>query len=76
LLRLTPSEKHGIVAGLFDASSGLGTLLGPTLTGLSIDLLRPIFPASHGYAAMWPVLSLSVIGSTVILWRTDGDRTS
>jgi MFS family permease len=69
LLQLTPSEKHGIVAGLFDASSGIGTLLGPTLTGFSIELLRPLFPASHGYAAMWPVLSLSVIGSTVILWR-------
>jgi MFS family permease len=69
LLELTPTKKHGIVAGLFDASSGVGTLLGPTLTGVSIDLLRPLFPASHGYSAMWPVLSLSVIGSTVILWR-------
>ncbi len=68
LLELAPSKKHGIVAGLFDASSGVGTLLGPTLTGTAIDLLRPFFPASHGYAAMWPVLSLSVIGSTVILW--------
>jgi MFS family permease len=67
LLKLAPSAKHGIVAGLFDASSGLGTLLGPTLTGLSIDLLRPFFPASHGYAAMWPVLSLSVLASTLIL---------
>jgi len=69
LLELTPDKKHGIVAGLFDASSGIGTLLGPTVTGLAIDLLRPEFPASHGYAAMWPVLSLSVIGSTAILWR-------
>lgn len=68
LLELTPDKKHGIVAGLFDASSGVGTLLGPTLTGLAIDVLRPYFPASHGYAAMWPVLSLSVIGSTIILW--------
>jgi MFS family permease len=74
LLQLTPSKKHGIVAGLFDASSGIGTLLGPMLTGISIDLLRPLFPASHGYAAMWPVLSLSVIGSTVILWRASHDR--
>lgn len=72
LLELTPTKRHGIVAGLFDASSGIGTLLGPTLTGLSIDVLRPLFPASHGYAAMWPVLSLSAIGSTVILWRASG----
>ncbi len=67
-MELAPSKKHGIVAGLFDASSGVGTLLGPTLTGTAIDLLRPFFPASHGYAAMWPVLSLSVMGSTAILW--------
>ena len=73
LMELTPSKKHGIVAGLFDASNGVGTLLGPTLTGLSIDFLRPFFPASHGYAAMWPVLSLSVIGSTAIL-RTVGNQ--
>lgn len=67
LLRLAPARKHGIVAGLFDASSGLGTLLGPALTGLAIDLLRPLFPSTHGYAAMWPVLSLSVLGSMLIL---------
>jgi MFS family permease len=70
LVELTPSKKHGIVAGLFDASSGVGTLLGPTLTGLAIDLLGPLFPASHGYSAMWPVLSVSVIASTVILSRS------
>ncbi len=78
LLELTPDKKHGIVAGLFDASSGVGTLLGPTLTGLSIDLLRPYFPASHGYAAMWPVLSVSVLASATILWtvgrRRRGER--
>jgi MFS family permease len=69
LLELTPRKKNGIVAGLFDASSGIGTLLGPTLVGSAIDVLTPYFPASHGFAAMWPVLSLSVLGSTFILWR-------
>ena len=67
LLRLTPKKKHGIVAGLFDASSGVGTLMGPALTGIAIDLLRPLFPASHGYSAMWPVLSISVLGAVVVL---------
>ena len=70
LLELTPHKKNGIVAGLFDASSGVGTLLGPTLVGFANDLLAPYFPASHGFAAMWPVLSLAVLGSTFILWRT------
>ncbi|MEO7110372.1 MAG: MFS transporter [Polyangiaceae bacterium] len=67
LMQLAPAQKHGIVAGLFDASSGIGTLLGPALTGLSIDLLRSFFPASHGYSAMWPVLSIAVLGSAAII---------
>ena len=69
LLELTLEKKNGIVAGLFDASSGLGTLLGPMLVGFAIDVLAPLFPASHGFAAMWPVLSLAVLGATVILWK-------
>jgi MFS family permease len=39
LMNLTPSGNHGTVAGLFDVSSGVGTLLGPTITGVFIDLL-------------------------------------
>lgn len=69
LLELTPNAKSGIVAGLFDATSGLGTLLGPTLVGLAIDLFGPAFPGSHGFGAMWPVLSVSVLGSVMLLWR-------
>jgi MFS family permease len=69
LLEITVDKRNGIVAGLFDASSGLGTLLGPTLVGFSIDVFGRWFPASHGFAAMWPVLSLSVLGSTLILWQ-------
>ena len=75
LLELTAAKKHGIVAGLFDASSGVGTLLGPTLTGVSIDVLRPHFPSSHGYSAMWPVLSVAVMGSTLMLLGAKGPRT-
>lgn len=69
LMQLAPAKKHGIVAGLFDASSGVGTLLGPALTGLSIDLLRRFFPSSHGYSAMWPVLSVAVLASAAIMQR-------
>lgn len=74
LMRLTPSRKHGMVAGLFDASSGMGTLLGPALTGLAIDVMRPLFPSTKGYAAMWPVLSTSIIGSMLMLRRAAANR--
>lgn len=69
LMNLMSSGNHGTVAGLFDVSSGVGTLLGPTLTGVVIDLLRPLFGSTHGYGAMWPVLSVSILGSTVVLRR-------
>jgi MFS family permease len=67
LMRLMPSRSHGTVAGLYDVSSGIGTLLGPTITGVAIDLLRPLFASTRGYAAMWPVLSLSTLASIVFL---------
>jgi MFS family permease len=76
LMRLMPSRSHGALAGLFDVSSGVGTLLGPTITGVAIDLLRPLFASTHGYAAMWPVLSVSVLASTVVLWRAGAARES
>jgi MFS family permease len=69
LMKLMPSGSHGTVAGLYDVSSGVGTLLGPAITGIAIDLLHPLFASTHGYAAMWPVLSVSVLASTVLLRR-------
>lgn len=84
LMNLMPSKSHGVVAGLFDVSSGVGTLLGPTITGVTIDLLRPLFGSTHGYGAMWPVLSVSILGAASVLRRASaatrepemkGDRT-
>ena len=67
LTQIAPRHRHGISAGLFDTSSGIGTLLGPALTGIAIDALGRFFPGSHGYAAMWPVLAASVLGSVFFL---------
>ena len=50
-------------------SGGIGTLVGPAVTGLAIDLLHPIFASTRGYAAMWPVISLSTGASVVLLRR-------
>jgi len=69
LMRLMPSKSHGTMAGLFDVSSGVGTLLGPTVAGAAIGLMHPLFTSTRGYGAMWPVLSVAVLVSTVLLWR-------
>jgi hypothetical protein len=73
-MRLMPSRSHGTVAGLYDVSSGIGTLLGPTITGVAIDLLRPLFASTRGYAAMWPVLSLSTLASILFLRGRQRER--
>ncbi len=67
LMRLMPPRSHGAAAGLFDLSNGLGTLLGPALTGAAIDLLHPLFASTHGLAAMWPVISVSALLSAAVL---------
>jgi MFS family permease len=67
LMRLVPRQSHGATAGLFDVTSGAGTLLGPLVTGAAIDLLRPLFPATSGYAAMWLVIGGASLASTLLL---------
>jgi hypothetical protein len=69
LVRRMPAESHGVAAALFDMSNGLGTVLGPALTGAAIDLLHPLFPATRGYAAMWLVLSASTLLAVAMLRR-------
>lgn len=67
LMHVMPKESHGASAGLFDLTSGGGALLGPLLTGAAIDLLRPVFPSTNGYAAMWPVLGTATLLSLFFL---------
>jgi MFS family permease len=69
LLPLMPSGKHGATAGLYDVSSGMGTLLGPGLTGAAIDVLHPFFVSTKGYAGMWPVLGTCTLASVLLLRR-------
>jgi len=67
LMRIMPRESHGASAGLFDVSSGAGSLLGPLLTGVAIDVLHPLFASTDGYAAMWPVIGTSTLLSIAFL---------
>ena len=67
LMRLMPERSHGAAAGLFDVTGGIGTLAGPAITGLAIDVFGPFFASTRGYAAMWPVISLSAVASVVLL---------
>jgi MFS family permease len=74
LMQITPERGHGASAGLFNLSSGVGTLLGPLLVGTAIDLLHPLFAATDGYAAMWPVIGTSSLLSVPLMWSTPVGR--
>lgn len=70
LMQIMPARSHGTAAGLFDVSGGIGTILGPAITGAAIDLFRPLFTSTKGYAAMWPVIGVSALASIVFVRRT------
>jgi MFS family permease len=61
LVQMTPVGAEGATSGLFGFSRALGAILGPVVVGLSIDFLGPLFPATHGYGAMWLALAAPIL---------------
>ena len=64
---VAPPGSAGVAAGLLDFSRGLGVVLGPIVVGVAIELLHGRFGATHGYAAMWPVIAIPVLASLLFL---------
>lgn len=62
-----PRQSHGLGAGLYESSRGIGALLGPLVTGMAIDLARPVFPSTQGYGVMWLVVSTALFTSIPLL---------
>lgn len=69
---LAPAGSEGAAAGLLDFSRGIGVVLGPLAVGVAIDAFSHQLPATNGYAAMWPVVGVPVLVSTLLLHRIDG----
>lgn len=65
-------EDHGAAAGLFATSRGLGLIAGPLLAGGAVALSEDLglLPATDGYAAIFAVASLALLGSLPLLRRT------
>src|SRR5699024_348370 len=61
LIRLAPAHLPGSASGLFGLRRGTGGVIGPVSTGVAILVLRPVLSATHGYAAMWFVCSLTLL---------------
>ena len=67
LVKLTPAGAEGSVSGLFNVSRAIGVILGPIAVGVAIDVLAPLFPATHGYGAMWVVVGVPIVLSLAFL---------
>ena len=76
LVKLTPVGAEGSVSGLFNVSRAVGVILGPLAVGVAIDVLGPLFPATHGYGAMWVAVGVPVVLSLAFLPVVPDDVTS
>ena len=64
---LAPPGSEGAAAGLQDFSRGIGVVLGPIAVGAAIEVFRPEFSSTHGYAVMWLVIGIPVLASVPLL---------
>ena len=67
--RAAGNESPGASAGWYEFSRGVGVILGPIVTGAAIDGLRPLFAATRGYAALWPVQAIALLLAVPLLPR-------
>ena len=74
LMSLLPESDHGAGAALFGISRGLGLLAGPVLAGLAISLLDGPFASTNGYAALFLVVSASVLATLPLVRRIQPPR--
>ncbi|MGH3057513.1 MAG: MFS transporter [Gaiellaceae bacterium] len=67
LVGMTPAGAEGALSGLFSFSRAVGVSLGPIVVGLAIDGFAPLFPATHGYGAMWIAIGVPILLSLPFL---------
>lgn len=67
LMGMMPRGSEGAVSGLYGFSRGLGATLGPIVVGAAIELGRPLFESTNGFAAMWPAVGLPILLSLLLL---------
>jgi len=69
-----PEQSPGATAGWYELSRGVGVIAGPIVTGAAIDLLRPLFASTQGYAAMWLVQALALLASLPLVPKQGAPR--
>ena len=74
VMNMLDEEHHGLAAGMFGMSRGIGNLFGPVLAGAAVTALKNPLSSTHGYAAVFGVASLAAFLSIVCVRRLDGAR--
>lgn len=79
LMKLMPEAEHGVSAGLFGLSRGVGIIVGPLLAGLAASALAttPVltFADTEGYSAIFAVaVGLLLIGLAFLRHRPAARR--
>jgi MFS family permease len=73
LMTLMPETEHGVAAGLFGLSRGVGIIVGPLLAGLAIAALDTVrvltFADTDGYSAIFAVAVVLLATSIAFLRR-------
>lgn len=64
-----PAGSHGALTGFYSLSRGVGTMLGPLLTGAAVEIFRGPFDGTEGYQAMWIVCGGTVLASLFFVRR-------
>ena len=66
---VAPEGSEGVAAGLVDVSRGVGIVLGPLAVGYAVRFGDGVFPSTHGYAALWPVIGIATLLAVPFLRR-------
>jgi MFS family permease len=71
LVELLPRHQHGLGAGIFQLSRGVGILLGPVLAGVMTDLSSSVsvltYAETEGYSAIFGVSAVLLLASLPFL---------
>jgi Na+/melibiose symporter-like transporter len=72
LMPLMPETAHGTLTGYYSLSRGLGTMLGPILGGIAVQIAKNPLASTKGYAAVFLVCSLAILASVPMMRRLRG----
>src|SRR4051794_17563542 len=61
LMPLMPETAHGALTGYYSLSRGIGTMLGPVIAGVAVQVGRQSLSGTKGYAAIFLVCSIAIL---------------